>query len=55
MTALRSFARREPVLLIAALAAVLTCFFVPPDAGYLSYLDFRIFPMSCAKKPEICA
>ena len=41
MTALRSFARREPVFLIAALAAAITCFFVPPDARYLSYLDFR--------------
>ena len=41
MSSIRAFARREPVLLIAALAAFVTCFFVPPDAGYLSYLDFR--------------
>ena len=41
MSALRSFARREPVLLIAAFAAVVTCFCVPPDAVYFSYLDFR--------------
>jgi len=41
MSAIRSFVRREPVLLIAALAALVSCFFVPPDRGYLSYLDFR--------------
>ena len=41
MSALRSFARREPVLLIAAFAAVVTCFLVPPDVVYFSYLDFR--------------
>lgn len=41
MSAVRSFARREPVLVIAALAAAVTCFFVPPDAAYVSYLDFR--------------
>ena len=41
MSSIRSFARREPVLLIAALAAFVTCFFVPPDEIYFSYLDFR--------------
>jgi len=41
MSAIRSFVRREPVLLIAAVAALITCFFVPPDAGYLTYPDFR--------------
>ena len=41
MAAIRSFVRREPVLLIAALAALISCFFVPPDSGYVSYLDFR--------------
>ena len=41
MSAIRSFVRREPVLFIAALAALITCFFVPPDSRYLSYLDLR--------------
>jgi Na+/H+ antiporter NhaD/arsenite permease-like protein len=41
MSTIRSFIRREPVLLIAALAAAASCFFVPPDAGYLAYIDFR--------------
>ena len=41
MAAVRSFVRREPVLLIAALAALISCVFVPPDSAYLDYMDFR--------------
>lgn len=41
MAKLRSFVRREPVLLIAALAALASCFFVPPDGAYWNYLDWR--------------
>ena len=41
MAHLRSFIRREPVLLIAALAALVSCFFVPPDSAYWGYLDLR--------------
>jgi Na+/H+ antiporter NhaD/arsenite permease-like protein len=38
---LLSFCRREPVLLISALAACASCFLVPPDGAYLGYIDFR--------------
>ena len=41
MATIRSFIRREPVLVIAALAAMISCFFVPPDNNYLGYIDFR--------------
>ena len=41
MSAIRTFVKREPVLLIAALAALVSCFFVPPDGAYLHYIDFR--------------
>ncbi len=41
MSAIRSFVRREPVLMIASLAALASCLFVPPDAAYLRYIDFR--------------
>ena len=41
MAAIRSFVRREPVLLIAALAALLSCAAVPPDAAYAGYFDWR--------------
>ena len=41
MSTVRSFVRREPVLIIAALTALVSCFFVPPDAAYLGYMDWR--------------
>ena len=41
MSSIRSFCKKEPVLVISALAAIISCFFVPPDAGYIDYIDFR--------------
>ena len=41
MTLVKNFLRREPVLVISLLAAVISCIFVPPDASYLNYIDFR--------------
>ncbi len=41
MKPIKTFVRREPVLVIAALAAIVSCFFVPPDRKYLSYFDLR--------------
>ena len=41
MATIRSFVKREPVLLIAALAALVSCFLVPPDGAYIGYIDFR--------------
>ena len=41
MSTIRSFIKREPVLLIAVLAAAISCVFVPPDTQYISYIDFR--------------
>lgn len=41
MSTLRNVFRREPVLIIAALAAVFSCFLVPPDGQYLNYIDWR--------------
>ncbi len=41
MSKIKCFIKKEPVLCIAALAAVASCFAVPPDAGYLDYIDFR--------------
>ena len=35
------FLKREPILVIAALAAAVSCFLVPPDSAYLDYIDFR--------------
>ncbi|MBR1496086.1 MAG: citrate transporter [Oscillospiraceae bacterium] len=36
-----NFCKREPILTVSALAAALSCFLVPPDRAYLSYVDFR--------------
>ncbi len=41
MDKVREFIKRELVLVIAACAAIASCFFVPPDGGYLAYIDFR--------------
>ena len=38
---LRAFVRREPVLVIAAAAALLSCLLVPPDREYAGYFDLR--------------
>ena len=37
-----TFFRREPVFCIAFLCAVLSAFWVPPSAAYLSYIDLRV-------------
>lgn len=41
MAKIRSFFKREPVFMISFLAAVISCFFVHPDAKYIDYLDFH--------------
>lgn len=41
MSNIRAFVKGEPVLLIAALAALISCLLVPPDREYLSYFDLR--------------
>ena len=41
MKGIKGFFRREPVLVIAALAAAVSCCFVPPDRGYPDYFDLR--------------
>ena len=33
--------KKQPVLTVALIAAAVTCFFVPPDAQYLGYFDFK--------------
>ena len=36
------FARTHAVLCVSAVAAAFTMFFVPPDAAYLGYFDFKV-------------
>ena len=42
LTKIKAFIQKETVLCIAALCAIATMFFVPPDAHYLEYIDFRV-------------
>lgn len=36
-----AFAKKEVVLSIAIIAAIITCFFVPPDVEYLGYFEYK--------------
>lgn len=36
------FIKKEAVLCIAFIAALTSAFFIPPDAGYIEYIDFRV-------------
>ncbi len=37
-----TFFKKEAVLCVAAICAILTMFFVPPDSGYPGYIDLRV-------------
>lgn len=41
MAKIKNFVRQELTLCIAFAAALISCFFVRPDAEYLGYIDFR--------------
>ena len=41
MRAVANFVKKEPILSVASLAALVSCAFVPPDREYLGYGDFR--------------
>lgn len=41
MEKIKCFFKKEPVLCIAFIAALISCFFVKPDKEYLGYFDFR--------------
>ena len=39
---IKTFVKKEAVLCISALCAVITMFLVPPSAEYIEYIDFRV-------------
>ena len=39
---MKAFVKKEAVLCIALLCAVLSMFLVPPDGGYAGYVDYRV-------------
>ena len=42
MDRIRNFIKKETVLFVAALCAVVTMFLVPPDGAYWAYIDLRV-------------
>lgn len=54
-TALLRFARKNTVMLIALLAAIVTSFFVPVDREYLSYFDFKTLTCLFCVLAVVCA
>ncbi len=49
------FAKKNIVFLIAALAASVTCFFVPPDEKYLGYFDWKTLSCLFITLAVVCA
>ncbi|MBE6915712.1 MAG: citrate transporter [Ruminococcaceae bacterium] len=52
---MRTFFRRNTVMCIAFLAAVVTCFLVPPDAEYLGYFDVKTLTCLFCVLAVVCA
>ena len=53
--AFASFARKNAVMLIALLAAVVTSFIVPPDKAYLDYFDYKTLTCLFCVLAVVCA
>ena len=50
-----SFLRKNVVMLVALLAAVVTCFIVPPDKEYLGYFDVKTLTCLFCVLAVVCA
>ncbi len=40
-----AFIKKEPVLMVSAVCALISMFFVPPSAAYIDYIDFRVLAL----------
>jgi len=49
------FVKKNVVLTVATVAALITCFFVPPSADYISYFDFRTLACLFITLAVVCA
>ena len=49
------FVKKNIVFCIAAVAAIITCFFVPPDIKYLGYFDFKTLTCLFITLAVVCA
>ena len=52
---LSSFVKKNVVMLIAMLAALVTCFLVPPDKAYLDYFDVKTLTCLFCVLAVVCA
>lgn len=52
---IRSFVAKNTVLVIAATLAIISCFFVAPDAEYIGYFDFKTLTCLFCTLAVICA
>nr|MBQ7874395.1 citrate transporter [Oscillospiraceae bacterium] len=55
MSVLIRFAKKNVVFCVAAFAALVTCFIVPPDAEYLSYFDWKTLACLFLTLAVVCA
>ncbi len=49
------FVKKNVVLTVATVAALITCFFVPPSVEYISYFDFRTLACLFITLAVVCA
>jgi len=52
---IKQFIKKNTVMVIALVAAVVTCFFVPPDKAYLGYFDFKTLTCLFCVLAVVCA
>ena len=52
---LTGFIRKNVVMVVAMVAAIVTCFFVPPDAAYLDYFDVKTLTCLFCVLAVVCA
>lgn len=50
-----TFIKKNPVMCIAFAAAIISAFFVPPDAEYLNYFDFKTLTCLFCTLAVVCA
>ena len=50
-----SFVKKNAVMVIAMIAAIITCFFVPPDKAYLTYFDVKTLTCLFCVLAVVCA
>ena len=55
MQKILSFAKSNAVMLIAALAAIITSFIIPPDKEYIDYFDFKTLTCLFCVLAVVCA